>query len=89
MARSGLNPEAVAAWTRAVPLGRFGQLADIRHAALCLCSDQASYVTGVVLPVNSGLTLCGGGIIHKAVTPFWDQGEVEQDFYPAPFFLNV
>ena len=36
------------------PLGRIGQPADIAAAALYLCSDEASWVSGVTLPV------CGG-----------------------------
>jgi NAD(P)-dependent dehydrogenase (short-subunit alcohol dehydrogenase family) len=67
MARLAPTPEAEAAWTRAVPLGRFGNLADISQAALWLCSDQAGYITGVVLPVDGGLTLGGGGAIHHAM----------------------
>ncbi|MBS1602650.1 MAG: 3-oxoacyl-ACP reductase FabG [Bacteroidetes bacterium] len=36
------------------PLGRLGEPADIGDAALFLASDQAKYVTGVVLPVDGG-----------------------------------
>jgi len=36
------------------PLGRMGDPADIGDAALFLASDQAKYVTGVVLPVDGG-----------------------------------
>ncbi|MFH5878735.1 SDR family NAD(P)-dependent oxidoreductase [Arthrobacter sp. NA-172] len=38
----------------AVPLGRFGSLADIAEAPLWLCSDQSSFVTGTVLAVDGG-----------------------------------
>ena len=37
-----------------IPMKRFGQPADIGHAALYLSSDAANYVTGVVLPVDGG-----------------------------------
>ena len=36
------------------PLGRLGDPADIGDAALFLASDQAKYLTGVVLPVDGG-----------------------------------
>jgi NAD(P)-dependent dehydrogenase (short-subunit alcohol dehydrogenase family) len=37
------------------PLGRNGQVADAVEALLCLASDQASLITGVVLPVDGGV----------------------------------
>ena len=38
----------------ALPLGRFGEIADVVNAALFLCSADASYITGQVLNVNGG-----------------------------------
>ncbi|MVN85879.1 SDR family oxidoreductase [Deinococcus sp. HMF7620] len=43
-----------------VPLGRFGVPQDIANAALFLVSDAASYVTGVILPVDGGQNMLGG-----------------------------
>ena len=40
----------------AVPMGRFGEAHESAHAALWLASDDASYVTGVALPVDGGYT---------------------------------
>jgi NAD(P)-dependent dehydrogenase (short-subunit alcohol dehydrogenase family) len=40
----------------AVPLGRVGQPDEIANAALFLISDEASFVTGVALPVDGGVT---------------------------------
>ena len=37
------------------PLGRNGQPADAAEALLFLASDQASWITGVVLPVDGGV----------------------------------
>ncbi|MDO9435956.1 SDR family NAD(P)-dependent oxidoreductase [Hydrogenophaga sp.] len=39
-----------------IPLGRLAHADDIARAALFLLSDAAAYITGVVLPVNGGLS---------------------------------
>lgn len=39
-----------------VPLGRYGRVGELNAAAIFLASDEASYVTGVVLPVDGGYT---------------------------------
>jgi NAD(P)-dependent dehydrogenase (short-subunit alcohol dehydrogenase family) len=38
------------------PLGRFGEVEDVAHACLYLASDEASWINGVVLPVDGGYT---------------------------------
>jgi len=38
------------------PLGRNGQPRDVAEAILFLASEQASWITGVVLPVDGGVT---------------------------------
>jgi NAD(P)-dependent dehydrogenase (short-subunit alcohol dehydrogenase family) len=43
-----------AARARRVPLGRQGSGWDVAHAALFLASDEAAFITGVVLPVDGG-----------------------------------
>jgi NAD(P)-dependent dehydrogenase (short-subunit alcohol dehydrogenase family) len=54
-----LSPEQVAAvlptFNAMHPLGRNGQPADAAEALLFLASDQASFITGVVLPVDGGV----------------------------------
>jgi NAD(P)-dependent dehydrogenase (short-subunit alcohol dehydrogenase family) len=37
-----------------IPLGRLGKPEDVANAALFLASDEASFITGVVLPVDGG-----------------------------------
>ena len=39
-----------------VPLGRMASLQDIAEAALYLASDEASFINGVTLPVDGGVT---------------------------------
>jgi len=36
------------------PMGKLGQPSDIGNAVVYLCSDEAAYVTGVILPVDGG-----------------------------------
>ena len=37
-----------------VPLGRFGLIKDIEHAAVFLCADAASFINGAILVVDGG-----------------------------------
>ena len=45
-----------------VPMGRWGLARDIAQAALYLASDEAAYVTGVILPVDGGYTVGFSGM---------------------------
>jgi NAD(P)-dependent dehydrogenase (short-subunit alcohol dehydrogenase family) len=55
-ARVAEQPEIFDRLARWYPVGRVGEPLDIAHAALFLASDEASFVTGAVLPVDGGLT---------------------------------
>ena len=48
------TPERRAAFKATVPLGRFSTPQDVANAALFLASDEASFLTGVVLEVDGG-----------------------------------
>ena len=45
-----------------IPMGRWGLARDIANAALFLASDEAAYVTGVVLPVDGGYSIGFSGM---------------------------
>jgi NAD(P)-dependent dehydrogenase (short-subunit alcohol dehydrogenase family) len=53
------TPEKLARYTMRVPLGRIGEPDDVAYAALYLASDEASYVTAAILPVDAGMRLTG------------------------------
>jgi 3-oxoacyl-[acyl-carrier protein] reductase len=48
---STLTPEVI---KELIPLGRIGEPEDIAKAALFLVSDDASFITGIALPVDGG-----------------------------------
>jgi NAD(P)-dependent dehydrogenase (short-subunit alcohol dehydrogenase family) len=48
------DPAFVKAVEESIPLGRIGKPSDIARAALFLCSDEASWVTGAELVVDGG-----------------------------------
>ncbi len=50
----GERPDAEQRFARGGPLKRLGEAEEIAEAAAWLCSDRASYVTGVPLPVDGG-----------------------------------
>jgi 3-oxoacyl-[acyl-carrier protein] reductase len=48
------TPEVRARFLSTIPMGRFSTPEDIANAALYLCSDEASLVTGVAMEVDGG-----------------------------------
>lgn len=59
-AEGAAHPEKLMeAFTKAIPLGRLGQPADLAGAICFLASEDAAFVTGQVLSVSGGLTMNG------------------------------
>lgn len=52
------DPEKAKERIGEVPLGRLAEAADIANAVIYLASDEASFINGVSLPVDGGVT-CG------------------------------
>jgi 3-oxoacyl-[acyl-carrier protein] reductase len=53
-ARRSTDPQLYNAVLRSIPWGRLGRPEEIANAALFLCSEQASWVTGQTLTVDGG-----------------------------------
>ena len=51
-----ITPDFTAYMQSTVPIGRYGHEGELNPAAIFLASDEASYVTGVILPVDGGYT---------------------------------
>ena len=51
------TPENRAKFAATIPLGRFSKPSDIAAACVYLASDDAEFITGVVLPVDGGRTV--------------------------------
>ncbi len=60
IAKAGLSPDAAeglaASLRGTIPMKRFGRAEEVASAVAFLASDEASYITGIDLPVDGGLT---------------------------------
>lgn len=51
------SPEGRTLLTKGIPLGRFARPEDVANAACFLASDEASFITGIEMPVDGGRAL--------------------------------
>jgi NAD(P)-dependent dehydrogenase (short-subunit alcohol dehydrogenase family) len=56
------SPELYRQWQAGVPMGRLGKPEEIVQLALFLASDESSYMTGSVVPIDGGIT--ASSLIH-------------------------
>jgi NAD(P)-dependent dehydrogenase (short-subunit alcohol dehydrogenase family) len=55
------SPEFYNTMLSQIPLGRWGRADDVANAALFLCSDAASFITGTTLVIDGGQTVTALG----------------------------
>lgn len=56
--REVTKPSFIEGMLERIPLGRLGTYGDISRAVLFLASGDSDWITGVILPVDGGLTCC-------------------------------
>lgn len=54
---TGKKKETEEEFTSLEPVGRFGQPEEIANAVVWLCSDEASFVTEIAMPVDGGFAV--------------------------------
>jgi 3-oxoacyl-[acyl-carrier protein] reductase len=54
---AAIPPDKKAELTAQVPMGRFADPGEMAAAVAFLASEEAGYITGVVLPVDGGLSM--------------------------------
>jgi NAD(P)-dependent dehydrogenase (short-subunit alcohol dehydrogenase family) len=68
----GLSAADLAAVAQSYPLGRLGEPADIANAAVFLASEESSFITGVDLPLDGGLTsLAASALLSNHIRTSW------------------
>lgn len=60
MRRLTPTPEAEAAYTRTIPMGKYGEKRDIGDLAVFLSTPAAGYITGTIIECDGGSGLTGG-----------------------------
>jgi 3-oxoacyl-[acyl-carrier protein] reductase len=62
-------PERMAAISRHIPMGRFGEADDIAHAMVFLASEESKYMTGQTIVIDGGSTLPETGYAVETLWP--------------------
>lgn len=57
--REEMRPGTLRNLSEIYPLGRFGEPEDVAYATLFLASEEANWITGVLLPVDGGICATG------------------------------
>lgn len=76
--RRGLNPRDERLDVEAYPIGRLGRVEDVAYAALYLACEESSFVTGIDMPVDGGLTsLAPTALVSPSLRAKWGRRPLE------------
>jgi NAD(P)-dependent dehydrogenase (short-subunit alcohol dehydrogenase family) len=74
----GSTPRDVRLNNESYPIGRVGRPEEVAAAAAFLASDEASFITGVDLPVDGGLTsLAASALLSTRIRAWWGRDPIE------------